>query len=316
MDQDTRKKESEYLLAMHLKGIFYKEKVQDLFQELDQKIDRLAKMLLKKELKKFLQLAQETREKHASIGAVLIDIFDERYPALLKEIHDPPMVLFCRGNIDLFSKLKISIVGTRKPSPLGIRWANFITDQLSKKKMTIVSGMAEGIDSTCHRAAYMEEAGTIGVLAHGLDWVYPKSNYDLFSLAKSEKKQNVLLITEYPLKTMPKRYYFPQRNRIISGISDSLIFIEGGIKSGALITCRYALEQGREVFALKHSLLKNNAGGERLIEEGAVNLADHYRVNISDQIQHKTLLKMLKQKRAFYLGNNLWAKFNYQEETS
>ena len=115
---------------------------------------------------------------------------------------------------------------------------------------------------------------------------------------------------------MPKRYYFPQRNRIISGLSDSLIFIEGGIKSGALITCRYALEQGREVLALKHPLLKNNRGGERLIEDGAVNLAEYYRVSISDQIQHKTLLKMLKEKKAFYLGNNLWAKFNYQEKIS
>ena len=299
----------EYLLALHIDGFLWTEKNQYLYKETNYNLEKLCNILIPNDLNTKLENAKNLIVKHTAQNINLISYFDDRYPTLLKNIYDPPLILFCLGNLNLLSKKTVSMVGTRNPSQLSIRWSNFIANYYSTINTSVVSGMAEGIDSACHRAAYNNIGGTIGVVAHGLDHVYPKSNYDLFKLAKYNTQNNVLLISEYPLGVKPQRYFFPKRNRIISGLSESLLFIEGSIKSGAIISCKYALEQGRHIFALNHPLIKNNSGGIQLLKDGASNLSDYFNVVLEENKNyHFNTLSFNKD--CFYLGNYIWAKFS------
>ena len=308
-----------FALALHLKGFCLLEKYHQLAYD---NIEKLAHILLNKEFSQMIKLAKKVYELHEKNNICTIFIFDEEYPDILKNIYDPPFVLFCLGNKKLIQKSKISMVGTRKPSTIGVKAAEFISNHLSNQKMTIVSGMAYGIDTACHRASYKNTGGTIAVLAHGLDYIYPKANHYLYQLAQKYHTNHsnnpddsgdymggVLFISEYPLGVKPQRYHFPKRNRIISGLSSCLLFMEGGEKSGALISCRYAVEQGREVFVFDHSFLTNNSGGKKLISEGAPTLNPYFEVIIEELPPNSNLLKHIKAKNSFYIGNHLWLKF-------
>ena len=291
-------------LTLHLKGFSLKEKYQR------QKFNDLYKILLGNTFKKEIESARQLYQKHLKINIGIISFFDKEYPSLLKNINDPPFILFYQGNKKLLAKKKISMVGTRNPSMLGAMSAEFMAGSLSKKNITVVSGMAYGIDTYCHRSSYQFKGGTIAVVAHGLDYTYPQSNYYLFDFARKNISQNILLLSEYPIGIKPERYHFPRRNRIISGLSRSLFFIEGGKKSGALITSQYALEQGREVLALDHPMLKNNEGGKKLIFEGAKNLASYFRIKIENSFPENKLLDNLKNRNSFYLGKHRWVNFS------
>ncbi|MDB9447721.1 DNA-processing protein DprA [Anabaena sp. CS-542/02] len=175
---------------------------------------------------------------------------DPDYPRLLLETPTPPPVLYYRGQVDLRENLgqtpMVGIVGTRRPSDYGIRWTRQISAALAKNGFTVVSGMAEGIDTESHLAAMQAGGRTIAVLGTGVDVIYPPKNRDLYKQILSQG----LVVSEYSAKTPPDRTHFPRRNRIIAGLSRAVLVMEAPAKSGALITARYANEFGRDVYAL------------------------------------------------------------------
>jgi DNA processing protein len=198
--------------------------------------------------------------------ACLILQGDHRYPPLLKEIPDPPPMLFVRGNMEVLSSLQIAIVGSRNPSPSGRRTARRFAADLGDFGVTVTSGLALGIDSQAHAGALEAGAATVAVLGCGLKTVYPRSNR---ALADSIC-ENGVLVTEFPPAMQPLATNFPRRNRLISGLSVGVLVVEAALKSGSLITARLATEQGREVFAVPGAIHNPVARGcHLLIREGA-----------------------------------------------
>ena len=198
-------------------------------------------------------------------GIDMLTWLDSRYPQALRHIFDPPTLLFCKGMLQEAEKC-IAVVGSRMASPYGIYITEKLCRDLTYNGITIVSGLARGIDSAAHRGALSAKGRTIAVLGSGLDNVYPPEN---LSLSRNIADQGALL-TEYPPGTTPKPMHFPARNRIISGISLGVLVVEAGEKSGSLITARLALEQGREVFAVPGAIdSPGSTGPHRLLKEGA-----------------------------------------------
>lgn len=191
---------------------------------------------------------------------------DAEYPALLRTIADPPFILYIRGILPKDAEKLMAVVGTRKPSAYGRETGAFFARELCRAGFSIVSGMAEGIDTIAHEAALAEGAHTYAIVGTGLDDVYPPTNR---SLAERIPEQGAL-ISEFPLHTPPFKSNFPQRNRIVSGLSMGTLVVEARKKSGALITGELALEQGREVFAIPGPIFaKTSAGTNCLIQQGA-----------------------------------------------
>ncbi len=191
---------------------------------------------------------------------------DPAYPARLKEIYDPPPVLYVRGTLASEDEWAIAVVGTRRASVYGREVAERIVSSLASNGITIISGLAKGIDSVAHRAALDTRGRTVAVQACGLDMVYPADN---LKLAQSIT-ENGALLSEFSLGSRPKAENFPRRNRIMSGMSLGVLVTEAGTTSGAMITAHLALEQNREVFAIPGSILSPTSGGtNELIKEGA-----------------------------------------------
>lgn len=190
---------------------------------------------------------------------------DPDYPTLLKEIDDPPAVLYVQGNISLLSSPQIAIIGSRQASIYGKGNAFWLGEELNNLGITVTSGMAAGIDSKAHEGALHSKGNTIAVVGTGIDGCYPPGNRKL----KQQLAANGALVSEFPLGSLPLSFHFPQRNRIISGLSLGVVVIEAAIKSGSLITARLAMEQNREVFALPGLITNPKAQGcHRLINEG------------------------------------------------
>ncbi len=191
---------------------------------------------------------------------------DDDYPALLKEIPDPPPLLFVRGDRSLLSSMQLAIVGTRSPSPMALKTTHAFAKNLASFGLTITSGLALGVDQAAHYGALDASKKTIAVAATGLDRVYPASHK---SLAKEIIKTGAI-VSEFPIGTQPRPGYFPRRNRIISGLSLGVLVVEATIKSGTLVTAKHAMEQGREVFAMPGSIHNPLAKGcHHLIRQGA-----------------------------------------------
>lgn len=206
-----------------------------------------------------LQIVAATRE-HA------ITIADSAYPPLLREIIDPPLVLHVRGNASLLANLSVAIVGSRRATPYGINASEHLSRQLASAGVTIVSGMARGIDTAAHQAALEAGAPTIGVLGTGIDVVYPRGANRLFKRVI----ESGAIVTELPPGTPPRREHFPVRNRIISGLAKATVIVEATTRSGSLITARMAAEQGRDVLAVPGSIFSDKSEGtHRLIQYGA-----------------------------------------------
>ncbi len=198
-----------------------------------------------------------------------IGIDSKKYPRLLKQIPDPPKLLYCRGNISLFNNFCFGVVGTRKLTVYGKEAAQLIVSGLIKVGYTIVSGLAIGIDSVAHEATLKNNGKTIAVLGTGVDdkTIYPQSN---LGLARRILKQEGLIISEYKPGSTAHEGSFPQRNRIISGLSKGVLIVEADQKSGSLITARLAGEQGRDVFAIPGSIFSSKSIGPHiLIKKGA-----------------------------------------------
>lgn len=191
---------------------------------------------------------------------------DEAYPSLLKEIYDPPLVLYAKGDLSCLAYPTIAVVGTRNPSITGSETAWTFAYELAQQAITIVSGLALGIDRQAHYGCLQAKGCTIAVMATGIDTVYPTRHQSL-----AEKLvANGLLLTEFPLKTSPSPGHFPRRNRIISGLSLATLVVEAAIKSGSLITARLALEQNRDVLAVPGSIHNPKARGcHYLLQQGA-----------------------------------------------
>ncbi|MDR1847357.1 MAG: DNA-processing protein DprA [Bacteroidales bacterium] len=182
---------------------------------------------------------------------------DENYPQRLSNISDPPIVFFSCGNINFNISRNVGIVGSRKITEYGKRVTNDIVESLKKYDVTIISGLAYGADAAAHQAALNNGLQTFGVLAHGLDMIYPRENFEL----AQKMKANGGLITEQFTKTKISPALFPLRNRIIAGLSDLIIVVEAAYKSGALITARLANDYNREVFAVPGRLNDENSAG-------------------------------------------------------
>lgn len=192
---------------------------------------------------------------------------DEQYPKLLREIPNPPMILYVLGDILAKDEMAIAVVGSRKFSSYGKQATEDLVRDLARANITVVSGLALGIDAIAHKTAVQFDGRTIGVLACGLDSVYPASNR---MLAEQILRKQGALISELPLGTPPLKHHFPNRNRIISGMSLGTIVVEAGTDSGALITARHALEQNRQVFAVPGSIYNPmSAGPNNLLKMGA-----------------------------------------------
>lgn len=191
---------------------------------------------------------------------------NKAYPRRLLEIEDPPPVLYIRGEVKSRDELSVAVVGSRKTSPYGRMFAERISRDLVRHGVTIVSGMARGIDSVAHWGAITEGGRTIAVLGCGIDVVYPPENRSLFGRIHDQGA----ILSEFPMGSLPEGGHFPRRNRIISGMVLGVVVVEARKGSGSLITARYALEQGREVFAVPGNVgTEGSLGTNRLIKEGA-----------------------------------------------
>jgi DNA processing protein len=188
------------------------------------------------------------------------------YPELLKNIPDPPITLYVRGNLMPQDEWALAVVGTRRATTYGKECSRMLVSGLVENGITVVSGLAYGIDTEAHETALSARGRTVAVMGCGVDIIYPTENRKLAEAIS----ENGALISEYPLGTNPESGNFPRRNRIISGLSLGVLFVEGGFKSGARITTDYALEQGREVLAVPGSILgKSGSGPNYLIQNGA-----------------------------------------------
>jgi DNA processing protein len=210
-------------------------------------------------------------KKMEDCGVRLLSIEDNDYPSCLKSIHDPPPFLFVRGKLPSFHR-SLGVVGTRSITPYGRMVSEKFVADLVHNGFVIVSGLALGVDSCAHETALKNSGITVGVLGSGVDEIYPSGNR---SLAERIIKQGGAIISEYPLGTPAMKHHFPERNRIISGLSCGILVAEGGVKSGALITARLALEHGREVFAVPNNITKINLSGtNHLIRRGEAKLVE------------------------------------------
>lgn len=208
-------------------------------------------------------------EKLNSLGGRLITFWDEDYPELLKKIYFPPLIIYTLGNFIEQDKYCLAIVGTRQPSPYGKIETEKFSSELSEKKITVVSGLARGIDSIAHESALKSNGRTIAVIGSGLDVIYPPENKKLFS----QIKENGVIISEFELGTKPDAQNFPRRNRIISGISLGTLIIETKLNGGAMQTAAYALDQNREIFAVPGNLnIQQSEGPNALIQRGEAKL--------------------------------------------
>jgi len=211
--------------------------------------------------------AEEELKRVAEAGAKVLTPEDEGYPERLREIYDPPAVLWVRGDLALLSRPGIAVVGTRQPSPYGAGMAELLSRDLANRRLTILSGMARSVDTAAHKGALEAGGKTVAVWGTGIDVIYPKENK---KLAEQIVATGGTIVSEYPLGTFPAPQNFPIRNRILSGMSVGVLVVEGGEYSGTRITARCALDQGRDVYAVPGNATNKNAWGPNtLIKQGA-----------------------------------------------
>jgi DNA processing protein len=234
-----------------------------------------------------LDLEREV-ERIRRAGVTVLTWDDEAYPARLREIGAPPPVLYVRGTLSSEDEWSVAVVGTRSPSAYGLQMTRELAGVLARNRITVVSGLARGIDSEAHHAALAAGGRTIAVLGSGLDRLYPPENTDLARHIAGSGA----VVSEYAFGTKPEAGNFPARNRIISGLSLGTLVVEAGQSSGALITARFALEQGRETFAVPGSALsKRSAGTNHLIQAGEAKLV----LGVEDVLEELNLTMLAQQ---------------------
>jgi len=229
--------------------------------------------------------AEALREDQARVALAGVRVIvwgDAEYPTRLQEIASAPPVLYLRGSFEAGDEAAVAIVGARHATAYGESVARELAAELTRRGLTIVSGLARGIDAAAHGGALEADGRTLAVLGSGLDQIYPREHRDL----AAEVAGHGAVISEFPLGTPPLRLHFPRRNRIISGLSLGVIVVEAGVNSGALITAHHALEQGREVFAVPGRVhARYSEGSNRLIKAGA-KLVESWEDVLSELIPH------------------------------
>lgn len=242
--------------------------------------------------------AVDQQQKLLNSGTQLITFYDECYPRRLRDIFDPPIVLFSRGRTELLASDAIAVVGTRRPTPYGLAATERLSADLAKAGLCIVSGMARGIDTAAHRAALAENGDTIAVFGCGVDVIYPPENRRLYD----QIAERGLLVSEFPLGAPAYPQNFPIRNRIVSGMSVGVLIVEGAQHSGSAITARLAMEQGREVFAVPGNITTQMSWGPNLLIKQGAKLVQEWtditnelpkdiRQSLVDRAQQKLLLE-------------------------
>lgn len=194
-----------------------------------------------------------------------VTYLDEEYPDSLREIYDPPFVLFFKGSIDAIRSHGIAVVGTRRPTRYGAKVAQEFSNEFAKAGLCIISGLARGVDSIAHKACVDNSSPTVAVMANGLDICYPAEHKGLLNAIL---ENGGAVVTEYALGTKPLQYHFPERNRIVGGLSRAVFLAQAASKSGSLITTRLAIEQGKDVFAVPANIYdEESAGNNQLLRE-------------------------------------------------
>ncbi|BAL81393.1 DNA-processing protein DprA [Caldisericum exile] len=244
--------------------------------------------------KQYVEFAEKEIKKAEKLNVKIIPFYDEKYPEALSVLKDKPLLLYVKGDFISFPNEAIAVVGSRKCSNYGKSVAYKIAYDLGGAGVTVVSGLAYGIDSAAHNGALDANGRTIAVLGSGVDIIYPK---DHINLAK-KIENNGFLVSEFPFGATPLKYNFPFRNRIISALSLGVVVVEAELKSGSLITATHAIEQGKEVFAVPGNITNpTSAGSNALIRDGAIPLLD---VNdIFENIKELSHLKSNKDIKQF-----------------
>lgn len=227
-------------------------------------------------------------------GAKITTIFDDDYPYNLRTIDDRPVILYYKGSLSDNDKYSVAFVGARKCTDYG-KWAcQRLVEDIANKGITTVSGLAYGIDSICHQTSLRQGARTVGVIGCGIDQIYPKANRRLYE----EIEEKGLILSEFPLTTPPNAWNFPQRNRIISGMSLATVVIEAKEKSGTMITSASAINQGREVFCVPGNINSiYSKGTNRLIQDGAKLIIDAN--DIIDELNQLSFFDKKEEKKDF-----------------
>lgn len=206
-------------------------------------------------------------KKYKDQGIHIITMLDEEYPTLMKETFQPPWILYAKGRLELLSSFCIGMVGTRVPTAYGRKVGELLAGEMAERGVTIVSGMARGIDSVCHDAALRVNGSTIAVLGTAIDMIYPAENRSLYHRIADQG----LILSEYPIGTKSSPGLFPKRNRIISGLSYGSVVVEADARSGSLITADFAMEQNRDVFAVPGPITSPKSQGTlSLLKQGAI----------------------------------------------
>lgn len=273
-------KKTEFLLKLKLqKGIGYVKLLtiaNQLTDETEIEFEELEQIELTEELMDACYRALQDDQLDRMVQQIeqqcdVISFFDEAYPEKLRQIYRPPMVLFTRGDISLLQKEIITIVGSRYPTKYSQDVINRLVPNIVQSGQVVASGLAKGVDALAHKAALFNQGKTIAVIGNGLNFSYPMQNFAL----QEEIVQKGLLISEYLPDTPPRPYRFPERNRILAGLSQSVIVTEAKEKSGSLITANLALQENRDIYAVPGPITNAlSAGPNQLIEAGATPIVD------------------------------------------
>lgn len=273
-------KKTEFLLKLKLqKGIGYVKSLtiaNQLTDETEIEFEELEQIELTEELMDACYRAFQDDQLDQMVQQIeqqcdVISFFDEAYPEKLRQIYRPPMVLFTRGDISLLQKEIITIVGSRYPTKYSQDVINRLVPNIVQSGQVVASGLAKGVDALAHKAALFNQGKTIAVIGNGLNFSYPMQNFAL----QEEIVQKGLLISEYLPDTPPRPYRFPERNRILAGLSQSVIVTEAKEKSGSLITANLALQENRDIYAVPGPITNAlSAGPNQLIEAGATPIVD------------------------------------------
>src|SRR5208283_4710694 len=247
------------------------------------------------------------QEKMAETGTVVVTMGDSRYPQPLREIFDPPVLLFARGRVELLESIALGVVGTRRPTPYGLAVTERLSADLAHAGLTIASGMARGVDSAAHKGALAIGGDTVAVLGCGADVVYPSENRKL----AADLAAKGLIVSEFPMGAVAFPQNFPIRNRIIAGIGVGVLVVEGAQYSGSAITARLAMEQGREVFAVPGNITSKLSWAPNLLIKQGAKLVQDFN-DILEDLAPEARRTLAAQASARYGGQ---LPLNQQEET-
>ena len=291
------------------------ESVESIFEDKEKNLKELIEKKFKFKVNDFskneiLDKAENIIKKSKEHGIKILSLFDKEYPFNLKQIDNPPYILYYKGDLKKLRRNSVSIVGTRNPTNESKKYAFDIASKLSALNITVVSGMAKGIDKEAHLGAISSLVNTAAVLGNGIDIVYPSENVKVYN----KLIESGIVVSEFEVGRKPDRMNFPRRNRIISGLSYATIMVEASSKSGALITVDYALNQGREVYIAPYDeKLKEYFGNHKLYKEGAKIIYD-----ITDILEDFDSIfsnddDYLKMKLKYFEGGNISSEKNIKE---